>query len=97
MGYIACVNSFAELGVFGRVAHGALLAGELSHFASSKAPAQGKFGTLERVEWDESAAKLHVIVTTTDGCEPILYDRYCLMLLSQRMSRLLLRSPKSPD
>jgi hypothetical protein len=29
MGYIACVNSFAELGVFGRVAHGALAKAKL--------------------------------------------------------------------
>jgi hypothetical protein len=30
----------------------------LSHFASSKVPAQAKFGTLERLKRDKSAAKL---------------------------------------
>jgi hypothetical protein len=30
---------------------------ELSHFASSKVPAQAKFGTLERLKWDKSEAK----------------------------------------
>jgi len=44
----------------------------LSHFASSKVPAQAKFGTLERLKRDESAAKLK---NTGAECHPNSHQR----------------------
>jgi hypothetical protein len=52
-------------------------AADLSHFASSKVPLQAKFGTLERLERDKSAAKLNATGTTGPIYLPRCQDQQC--------------------
>jgi hypothetical protein len=44
----------------------------LSRFASSKVPALGKFGTLERLKRDKSAAKLQINARNAFQCAELL-------------------------
>jgi hypothetical protein len=60
---------------------------KLSHFASFKVPAQAKFGTLERLKRDKSAAKLHV-----GPCPADLRSAKPLLLLRRELQHKLSQS-----